>query len=37
MALKDAYSHLGLRKAIPTDVATTDYEIDMPTDNFVVK
>jgi hypothetical protein len=37
MALKDAYAHLGLRKAIPTDAATTDYEIDMPCDNFVVK
>lgn len=37
MALKDAYQFLGFRKAIPTDVATTDYEIDMPCDNFVVK
>lgn len=37
MALKDAYQFLGFRKAIPTDVAAKDYEIDMPCDNFVVK
>ena len=37
MALSDSFPHLGFRKDIATDVATTDFEIDIPSAAYVVK